>query len=80
MSMISIRKFRKYPPSARRAVIARVPDPLAREILRAAFLGYRHRSWAYVAMRIGGGNSPDCVRKIATRALQRAEPCPFSGD
>ena len=78
--MISIRKFRKYPPSARRAVIARVPDPLALEILRAAFLGYRHRSWAYVAMRVGGGNSPDSVRMIAARALCHSEPCSFSDE
>ena len=70
--MISIREFRRMPRQDRIAIIAQEADPLAQNVLRAAFGGFGRRSWVEVARRIGGGNTPDAVRMIATRALRKA--------
>lgn len=70
--MISIREFRRLDRQERNRIIAQEADPLAQSVLRAAFGGYGRRSWAQVARRIGGGNTPDAVRMIATRALRKA--------
>lgn len=79
--MISLREFRRIPRQERTQIIDQVADPLARSVLRAAFGGYGRRSWAHVARIIGGGNTPDAVRMIATRALRKAVrfPAPAGG-
>lgn len=70
--MISLREFRRMDRQERTRIIDRVADPLARTVLRAAFGGSGRRSWTQVARKIGGGNTPDAVRMIATRALRKA--------
>lgn len=56
----------------RTRIIDQVADPLAQSVLRAAFGSSGKRSWVWVARRVGGGNTPDAVRMIATRALRKA--------
>lgn len=68
---MSIREFRRQPRERRREIIDTIADPLAQRVLTVAFLGYGKRSWVQVALYIGGGNTPDSVRKIATRELAK---------
>lgn len=70
--MISLREFRRLDWQERNRIIDRIADPLAQSVLRAAFGGSGRRSWTHVARKIGGGNTPDAVRMIATRALRKA--------
>lgn len=70
--MISVREFRRMPRQERTRIIEQEADPLAQSVLRAAFGSSGKRSWVEVARRIGGGNTPDAVRMIATRALRKA--------
>lgn len=72
MTAWSLRAFRRLPRQERNRIIDQVADPLAQSVLRAAFGGFVKRSWTQVANQIGGGNSPDAVRMIATRALRKA--------
>ena len=65
----SMREFRALPLSERRAKIAALEDPVAREILTAAFGHFGKRSWEQVALAIGGGNTPENLRSIARQAL-----------
>lgn len=69
----SVRRFRALSISDRRAKIETLEDPIAREVLQAAFGHFGKRSWVQVALEVGGGNTPDSVRMIAVRALQRME-------
>ena len=48
--------------------IASVPDSLTRQILTLRFVD--GKSWAAVAMTIGGGNTEDGVKKICYRYVQ----------
>lgn len=70
--MISVREFRRMTRRERTQIIDQMADPLAQSVLRAAFGGFGKRSWVQVARIIGGGNTPDAVRMIATRALRKA--------
>lgn len=67
----SIREFRALPLSERRAKIAELEDPVAREVLTAAFGHFGKRSWAQVALEVGGKNTQDGVLTIAKRALAK---------
>lgn len=51
--------------------IATVGDPFMRMILTARFV--EGRSWAGVAMVVGGGNTPDAVRMACERFLTGAQ-------
>lgn len=66
---MSIRKFRRMTRAERRRLIDLIEDPLAKRILLAAFMGPGKRSWVQVSLIVGGDNTPDTVRMIATRAL-----------
>lgn len=63
---MSIRAFRRLSRAERRAYISRVQDPLTLRVLEIAFLGAGKVSWAKVACMIGGGNTPDSVRMMAS--------------
>ena len=66
---MSIRAFRRLSRAERRAYISRVQDPLTLRVLEIAFLGAGKVSWAKVACMIGGGNTPDSVRMMASRVI-----------
>ena len=68
---MSVREFRRLSRDQRRRLIRSVHDPLTQQILTAAFLDFGHRSWVQVALYIGGGNTADGVRMLATRELHR---------
>ena len=65
----SVREFRSLPLAERRARIAVLEDPIAQEVMMAAFGHFGKRSWAQVAFVVGGGKSAESVRMIAVRAL-----------
>lgn len=71
---MSIRAFRRLPWAARRKWIDQVDDPLTRQIMEVVFLGPRRVSWAKAACMIGGGNSPETIRKRVFRELHRQRP------
>ena len=49
--------------------IAEIDDPIVKDIVTYRFVrGYR---WAKVAIKVGGGNTEDGVRKIVERYLKR---------
>ena len=52
-------------------MIQQVDDFLTRRILEIAFLGDGQISWAQVACRIGGGNSPESIWKRTVRMVKR---------
>lgn len=51
--------------------IATVPDSLMRQILTLRYVN--GMSWVQVAMRVGGGNTPDSVRIAHDRFLRKSE-------
>lgn len=67
---MTIRAFRNLPWDVRQKMIQQVDDFLTRRILEIAFLGDGRISWAQVACRIGGGNSPETVRKRVSREIK----------
>ena len=67
---MTIRVFRELPWNVRQKMIQRVDDLLTRRIMEIAFLGDGRTSWAQVACRIGGGNSPESIRKRTVRMIQ----------
>ena len=68
---MTIRAFRNLPWDVRQKMIQQVDDFLTRRILEIAFLGDGRISWAQVACRIGGGNSPESIRKRTVRMVKR---------
>lgn len=52
-----------------REFITTIPDPHTRRIMSLRF--ERQMSWEEVAVKMGGGNTADGVRKIVSRYLQR---------
>ena len=70
---MTIRAFRELPWDARQKMIQRVDDLLTRRIMEIAFLGDVRISWAQVACRIGGGNSPETVRKRVFREMKKVD-------
>lgn len=54
--------------------IAAVEDPLLRNILTLRFVS--GLPWLQVAMRLGGGNTADGVKKQCYRYLRKSESCP----
>ncbi|OUP26937.1 hypothetical protein [Faecalibacterium sp. An192] len=67
---MTIRAFRNLPWDVRQKMIQQVDDFLTRRILEIAFLGDGRISWAQVACRIGGGNSPESIRKRTVRMIK----------
>lgn len=67
----SMREFRALPLSERRAKIAALEDPVAREVLTAAFGHFGKRSWVQVALEVGAGMTAESVRMVAIRALAK---------
>ncbi|OUQ35649.1 hypothetical protein B5E67_11680 [Faecalibacterium sp. An122] len=67
---MTIRAFRELPWDVRQKMIQQVDDFLTRRILEIAFLGDGRISWAQVACRIGGGNSPESIRKRTVRMIK----------
>ncbi len=67
---MTIRAFRNLPWDVRQKMIQQVDDFLTRRILEIAFLGDGRISWAQVACRIGGGNSPESIRKRTVRIIK----------
>ena len=58
--------------------VDKIRDSLTRQVLRERYIF--GKTWAGVAMAVGGGNSPDSVRKIAERYLAEKErdfPCKY---
>ncbi len=49
-------------------ILSSCPDPQTEQILRLKY--QRHFSWRNVALRVGGGNTEDSVRKRAERYLK----------
>lgn len=68
---MTIRAFRNLPWDVRQKMIQQVDDLLTRRILEIAFLGDGRISWEQVACRIGGGNSPESIRKRTVRMVKR---------
>lgn len=65
----SMREFRSLPLAERRAKIEMLDDPIAREVMMAAFGHFGKRSWAQVTLAVGGCKTVESVRMIAVRAL-----------
>ena len=68
---MTIRAFRELPWDVRQKMIQHVEDLLTRRIMEIAFLSDGRISWAQVACRIGGGNSPETVRKRVLREMAK---------
>ena len=51
--------------------IKQIPDSYIADIFKFRYI--EHLTWYQVAMNIGGGNTPDCMRKTAKRYLARNE-------
>ena len=64
-----MREFRSLPLAERRAKIEMLDDPIAREVMMAAFGHFGKRSWAQVTLAVGGCKTVESVRMIAVRAL-----------
>lgn len=58
--------------------ISSVDDPLVRSILSLRFI--YGLAWLQVAMRIGGDNTADSVKKQCYRFLKKTESCPECPD
>lgn len=68
---MTIRAFRELPWDVRQKMIQHVEDLLTRRIMEIAFLSDGRISWAQVACGIGGGNSPETVRKRVLREMAK---------
>lgn len=53
--------------------ILTIEDPMIQTIMHARYI--KTKSWAAVAYTVGGGNSPESVRKMHTRYLSALSGC-----
>lgn len=73
---MTVKQFRALPVEKQTEIMGCIPDPFARLVLFEAFIkrGPVRRSWLSVATCLGGRNTADSVRMIATRTLKELGP------
>ena len=67
-TLIKVRRL-KIKKQEIESFIDNIEDSLTRRIFRLRFV--EGKNWVQVAVRIGGDNTPDCVRKVVDRFLQK---------